>query len=82
MDGAEVAVLAQAGERLWVLFFSLPQCRVLSLTDLSRLALKVVIQSPNACGTRRKLTRAQLCTVVFDFLALLVGIRLPFDTWR
>lgn len=54
MDDADLAALAQVGKGLCVVSFRFSHCGAPSLMNLSRLALKVVLQISNACGSEAK----------------------------
>ena len=82
MDEADLAALEKVGKGLCVFSFCFLYRGIPNLTNVARLALKVVLQTPNSWGTERKLTHVQLQTVIFYLRELPVDIRLFLNARR
>ena len=80
MSEANLAVVAEIGERLCVLF--LFTCKVLGQMDSSSLSTKVILKCRIRTGMERGLTHVQTHAVFLDFHVLAMGLRLLLDPWR
>jgi len=74
MDPAQLAILVQTGQRLYVFYFHIPHYDVLNSMDLSRLSTKVIFVSRIHRMRKQRLTRTQPHTVLRGFHALAVAV--------
>jgi len=74
MDPAQLTILVQTGQRLYVFYFHISHYDVLNSMDLSRLSTKVIFVFRIHRMRKQRLTRAQPHTVLRGFHALAVDL--------